>query len=357
MKKVYYVGFDIAKNVFQVFLADQTGRQIANKKLKRERIIEFFTNLEACMVGIEACGSAHYWARTLHSLGHQVRLIQPIRVKAFLGQRNKTDAADAKAICEALMHPGTVFVAVKTEPQQDIDHLLGVRERLVDNLVELINQTRSYLYERGIIIPQGREKCQNMLKDILAGHRDNFSDIFQMAMTGNMIEIQELNEKIERLDKKITTIINNDVTCKKLLTIPGIGPITACALVSHIGDPGKFKNGRQMSAYFGITPKEYSSGGKQKMPGISKHGNKRIRTLLVIAARAVITGLSRRKRDENGRPVNLSNFDSWILRLLARIGTYKTAVALANKIARIAWRLLSKNEVFNPFKATVIKEA
>lgn len=139
------------------------------------------------------------------------------------------------------------------------------------------------------------------------------------------------------------------------MTIPGIGPITTCALVSHIGDLGKFKNGRQMSAYFGITPKEYSSGGKQKKLGISKHGNKRIRTLLVIAARSVITGLSRRKQDENGQPVNLSNLDSWILGLLGRIGTYKAAVVLANKIARIAWRLLSRNEVFNPFKATVIK--
>lgn len=355
MKKVYYIGLDIAKNVFQVSLADQTGRQIANKKLKRERLIDFFANLEGCIVGIEACGSAHYWARTLHTLGHQVRLIQPIRVKAFLGNRNKTDAADARAICEALMHPGTVFVSAKTESQQDIEHLLGVRERLVDNLIELINQTRSYLYERGIIIPQGREKCQNMLKDILSEYWDNFSGIFQMVMTENMIEIQEINEKIERLDKKITAIINNNVACKKLMTIPGIGPITACALVSHIGDPGKFKNGRQMSAYFGITPKEYSSGGKQKKLGISKHGNKRIRTLLVIAARSVITGLRRRKQDENGQPVNLSNLDSWILGLLARIGTYKTAVALANKIARIAWRLLSRNEVFNPFKATVIK--
>lgn len=355
MKKVYYIGLDIAKNVFQVSLADQTGRQIANKKLKRERVIDFFANLEGCIVGIEACGSAHYWARTLHTLGHQVRLIQPIRVKAFLGNRNKTDAADARAICEALMHPGTVFVAAKTESQQDIEHLLGVRERLVDNLIELINQTRSYLYERGIIIPQGREKCQNMLKDILSEYWDNFSGIFQMVMTENMIEIQEINEKIERLDKKITAIINNNVACKKLMTIPGIGPITACALVSHIGDPGKFKNGRQMSAYFGITPKEYSSGGKQKKLGISKHGNKRIRTLLVIAARSVITGLSRRKQDENGQPVNLSNLDSWILGLLGRIGTYKAAVVLANKIARIAWRLLSRNEVFNPFKATVIK--
>lgn len=353
MKKAYFVGLDIAKNIFQVSMADRKGQQIVNKKLKRSGMKEFFANLEPCKIGMEACGSAHYWARILTGYGHIVHLIQPSRVKAFLGNRNKTDAADARAICEALMQPGTRFIAVKTEEQQDLDHVLGMRERLVGNRTQLINQIRSYMSERGVILPKGRTKFDREMPEVLSANWDKYGDKFQMVITESMTELEELNAKIDRLDVMIESWSGNDETSQKLMTIPGIGPIAATAMVSHIGDANRFKNGRQMAAYLGVTPGEYSSGGKRKLLGITKHGSKRIRALLIIAARVVMAGLARRKKDENGQPIHLSNFEKWILNIQTRLGTFKSAVAVANKIARMAWAIMARNDVFNPFKASL----
>lgn len=356
MEKIHFVGLDIAKNIFQVFMANANGKQIANKKIKRTDMKKFFVNLPPCTIGIEACGSANYWARVLQDHGHQVRIIQPIRVKAFRGNHNKTDAADARAICEALIHPGTRFVAPKTESQQDLDHIISLRERLVRNRTQLVNQVRSYMYEHGIVIPHGRTKFKNEIPKILSAHWDEFGDKFQIVITESMSEFEELNSKIDRLDAMIKKWSTEDEKSKILMTIPGIGPLTAAAILSHIGDANKFKNGRQLAAYFGITPKEYSSGGKQKLLGITKHGCKRIRTLLIIAARAIITGLVRRKRDIDGNIVIRSNFEKWILNLQIKIGLFKAAVAMANKLARIAWAMMTKNEVFNPDKASLCLE-
>ena len=352
MKKVYFIGLDIAKNVFQLSMADKTGRQIANRKLSRVNVLPFFANLEQCVVGLEACGTAHYWAREIGKLGHDVHLIQPVRAKAFLGNRNKTDAADARAICEALMHPGTCFVSIKTEAQQETDHILAMRERLVGNRTQLVNQIRSFLGEHGIIMAQGRRKFETELPGVISKYWDKFGYNLQVTLTESFTELQGISEKIEHLDELIKKQANKEEACKKLMTIKGIGALTAMALVYHIGDASKFKNGRQISAYLGITPKEYSSGGKQKLLGITKHGAKRVRTLLITAARAAMTGLSRRKKDDEGRPVNLDNLEKWILKLKARIGTFKTAVALANKMARMAWALMVNNEIYNPLKAS-----
>ena len=354
MRKVYFVGLDIAKNVFQVFLADEQGKQLANKKIPRAKMKEFFANLEPCTIGLEACGSAHYWARTLQGYGHSAHLIQPIRVKAFLGSHNKTDAADARAICEALMHPGTRFIAAKTEEQQDTDHFLGMRERLVGNRTQLVNQIRSYLAERGMAIPVGRQRCRHEISEILSRHWDEFGDRFQMVITESLNELDELDKKIDQLDCMIKQWSATNEASRNLMSMPGIGSLTATAILSHIGDAGRFKNGRQMAAYLGITPKEYSSGGKQKLGGITKHGSKRIRTLLIIAARAVMTGLFRRKKDADGLPVHLSALEKWIINLKKRIGVFKTAVALANKLARMAWAVMVKNEIFNPLKAVAL---
>lgn len=352
MKRVFFVGLDIAKNVFQAFLADEHGKQIANKKVSRSGMKTFFANLEPCTVGLESCATSHYWARTLEMFGHSVKLIEPIRVKAFLGNRSKTDAADAKAICEALMHPGTRFVAVKTEDQQDMDHVLGMRERLVGNRTQLVNQIRSHLSERGTVIAKGYSKFRKEMLEILSLNWDKYGEKFQLIITESMTELDELDAKIGRLDAMIAKWSGQDEVSQRLMTIPGIGPITATAVASHIGDAKKFKNGRQMASYLGVTPKEYSSGGKQKLLGITKHGSKRIRSLLIIAARSVMTGISRRKKDENGLPIHLSNFEKWIIGLQARLGVFKTAVALANKLARMAWAIMSGKEVFNPDRAT-----
>ena len=357
MEKVYFVGLDIAKNVFQVFLADQKGRELNNRKLTRKQMLPFFANLAPCTVGLEVCGTAHHWARTLKSLGYEVKLIQPIRVKAFLGHRNKTDAADAKAICEALMHPGTRFVRVKNLSQQEKKHYLSRRERLVRNRTELINQTRAFLAECGISIPKSRNKFEAKFKEVTSAHWDEFNDDFQRILEDNYEEYLDLQDKITEMDQHIKKYAQNDEQCQRLQEINGMGPLTAMALVSNVGDAKQFKNGRQMAAYLGLTPKEYSSGGKQRLSGITKRGNRQVRTLLVLAAHAAILGITRRKVDEHGQQIRLSRLDRWILALKDKIGMFKATVALANKMSRIAWVILAKEEHFNPAKAVALEAA
>lgn len=200
------------------------------------------------------------------------------------------------------MHPGTRFVAAKTKEQQDMDHVFGMRERLVGNRTQLVNQIRSYMAEHGVIIPKGREKFESEMPQILSDHWEEFSDKFQMVITESMDELKDINGKIDRLDDMIKKWSGQDEASKNLMSLPGVDCLTVTAIVSHVGDAGRFKNGRQMAAYLGVTSKEYSSGGKQKLFGITKRGNKRIRTLLIIAARAIMTGLSRRKKGEDGLP-------------------------------------------------------
>jgi transposase len=352
MKRAYYVGLDIAKNIFQVFLADANGRELGNKKMNRKALVPFFANLPACTIGIEACATAHHWARTLEAHGHTVKLIQPQRVKAFLSGRNKTDAADAKAICEALIHPGTRFVRAKSLEQQDTDHLLARRERLVRNRTQIVNQTRAFLAERGIVVPQGIQKFAKAVPQILAEHWDELSGDFQAVLTENMADYQDITAKIDAIDILIKARAARADDCKRLMQISGIGPLTATALIAHVGDARQFKNGRQMAAYLGITPREHSSGGKQRLLGITKRGKVQLRTLFVLASRAAIQGIERRKKDEKGMPIrSLTELDHWILRIKSRIGTFKAAVALANKLARIAWAILAKGEEFQASKA------
>lgn len=357
MKKVYFIGFDIAKNIFQVFLADEKGRELGNRKLRRAALMEFFVQMPPCTVGIEACGTAHHWARKLEEMGHEVKLIQPLRVKAFLGQRSKTDAADAKAICEALMHPGTRFVRAKTIEQQDTDHLLSRRERLIGNRTQIVNQTRSFLAERGIVVPQGRHKFEQAMPLICAEHWEEFGDDFQAVLTENFTEYTDLHAKIEEIDELIKSRATKSEACRRLMQINGFGPLTATALVAHVGDAKQFKNGRQMAAYLGMTPREHSSGGKRHLLGISKRGNIRLRTLFILGARSAMLGLERRKKGEDGLPVRLSALEGWILSLKSRIGTFKAAVALANKMIRMAWVLLAREESFEASKACMVTPA
>ena len=319
--------------------------------MTKNQMLQYLPTLQPCTVGIEACGTAHHWARTIGAMGHTVKLIQPMRVKAFLGQRNKTDAADAKAICEALMHPGTTFVRIKTLEQQDMDHLLDRRQRLIEERTRIVNQTRAFLAERGIVIPQGVEKFKKAVPEICSEYWDNFSGIFQATITDNFADFQRISDEIERLDGMIKSRAKDNAHCKRLMAIPGIGPLTATALVSQVNDGKQFKNGRQMAAYIGITPKEHSSGGKQHLLGITKRGNRRLRTLLILAARSVITGIGCRKKDDNGIPHRLSRFDTWVLEMKGRLGIFKAAVAIANKLTRIAWAVLARNEEFTVNKA------
>jgi len=356
MRKGNFVGLDIAKNVFQVFTADDKLREISNKKLSRNAMVCYFAQLPPSTIGIEACGMAHYWVRTLAAYGHTVKLISTQRVKAFLGHRNKTDVADAKAICEALTHPGTRFIRAKSAEEQDTDHLLARRERLVQARTQIINQTRSFLSERGIVIPQGSHHFMKNIAQIISEAWDTFGGDFQAVLTDNYADYEEHDAKIKKLDTLIAERAKRIEPSQRLMRICGIGPQAAVALVAHIGDAKQFNNGRQLSAYLGLTPRECSSGGKQRLLGITKRGNGRLRTLLVLGAHAVMQGIGRRKRGEDGQPCRLTSLDKWVLALKARIGTCKTAVALANKIARMAWVILAKGEEFNPLKACPIKE-
>ena len=350
MQESYFIGLDLAKNVLQAFAADSKAREVSNKKLGRAAMTRYFAQLPVSVIGIEACGTAHHWARTLTELGHTVKLINPHRVKAFLGFRNKTDAADAKAICEALMHPGTTFIRAKSLEEQDIDHLLARRELLVQHRTQLVNQTRAFLGERGIVIPQGRHSFMKSLPQIIAEKWDEFSGKFQAILTDNYADYQDLDAKIARLDKMTQAEAANTEPCKRLKQVIGIGPQTALALFAHVGNATHFKSGRQMSAYLGLTPREHSSGGKHRLLGITKRGNVRLRTLFILGARAAIQGIGRRKRGKNGQPAKLSSLDKWILGMVNRIGLFKATVALANKMCRIAWALLAKGEEFNPVK-------
>lgn len=357
MKESYFIGLDIAKNIFQVFTADGKGREISNKKLSRNSMIRYFAQFPEATIGIEACGTARHWARTLTELGHTVNLINPQRVKAFLGSRNKTDAADAKAICEALMHPGTTFIRAKSLEDQDIDHLLARRELLIQNRTQLINQTRAFLCERGIAISQGRHSFMKNLPQIIAEKWDEFSGKFQAILTDNYADYQDLEAKIAKLDEAVRTEAAHKESCKRLMKVSGIGPQTALALVAHVGDAKHFKNGRQMSSYLGLTPREHSSGGKQRLLGITKRGNIRLRRLFILGARAAILGIGRRGQGEDGQPRRLTPLDKWILGMVDRIGLFKAAVALANKLCRIAWVLLARCEEFNPMRADLLVKA
>jgi transposase len=254
------------------------------------------------------------------------------------------------------MHPGTRFIRAKSEEEQDMDHLLGRRERLVHCMTQVVNQTRSYLAEKGIVIPQGKHQFMKNLPQIISAKWDSFSGDFQAVLTENFADYEELAVKIEQLDAIINARAVRTDDCKRLMQISGIGPLTAVALVAHVGDAKQFENGRQMSAFLGLTPREHSSGGKQRLLGITKRGNIRLRTLLILGARAAILGIERRKKGENGEPLKQpSSLDRWILALKEKKGIFKTAVALANKIARMAWVLLAKGEKFDLSKACVIK--
>ncbi len=346
----FNVGVDLAKNVFQIYILDSSGK-VSNKKMTRSQMKKFFANHEPCNIGIEACSSSHYWARTFTEMGHFPFLIQAVRTAAFRSGRNKTDATDAKAICEAMLHHGTTFVNVKSVEMQERGELVGRRERLIQQRTQVINQTRGFLAEHGIVMPKGKNSFAKNFKDIVAENWDTFSGKFQLILQDNFDEYESLTKRIQDLDTYIDEQGKNSEVIQRLTKINGIGVLIATVLLSIVGDATQFANGRAMSNYLGLTPGENSSGGKQKLLGISKRGNVQLRVLLIIGAHAAINGLARRKKGEDGMPHRLSNFEKWILNLVARIGIGKAMVAAANKMVRIAWAVIRKGEEFDPKKA------
>lgn len=331
------MGIDLAKQVFQIHGVDSHEHPVLRKKLKREQMLPFFQNLPPCLIGIEACSSAHYWARTLQTLGHTVKLIAPQFVKPYV-KANKNDANDAEAICEALSRPTMRFVAVKTVAQQDMQATHRVRSQLVSQRTEKVNQIRGLLAEYGLVVDLRVETLRKALPALLENTDNALSGQFCALLSGLREDLQGLDERIKDMDKHIKQQADSHPDAKRLQQIPGIGPITATALVSSVGNGKQFKRGRDMAAWLGLTPRQHSSGGKDRLLGISKRGDVYLRTLLIHGARAVFK-VAANKDDPRSR---------WLQSLSERRHKNIAVVALANKNARIVWALLTKQTDYQP---------
>jgi transposase len=325
------VAIDLAKRVFQIHYVDPETDAIHSKALKRAQLVPFFANRPACRVVMEACGSAHHWARTLARLGHDVRLIAAQFVRPFV-KSNKNDAADAAAIWEAAQRPGMRFVAVKTEDQQAMLALHRIRQQLVRIRVMQINQLRGLLYEFGIVLPQGRRPSIEAAKVALASLDDQLPVMLTDSMQDQLSRLRTLDEQIELLEHRIQEWRRNDEACRRISEIPGVGVLTATAAVSVIGQAKSFRSGREFAAYLGLVPRQSSSGGKPKLGGISKRGDVYLRTLLIHGARAVIS--------------SSKHLPERLRLLLTRRPTNVVAVALANKMARTIWALLAYGRTY-----------
>lgn len=331
MDKVAVVGLDLAKNVFQVHGSDKLGRKVFNKSLRRGSVIKFFAKLPPCLIGMEACGSSNYWGRTLSELGHEVKLMPPQYVKPYV-KTNKNDAADAEAICEAVTRPSMRFVSVKTEEQQALLLIHRERDGLMRDRTALINRLRATLSEFGVTAPSGPSRLNKWFQDVYGDRESELPELMCRHIQRMRLRLNELERCIADLDEEIDQEIKRNEACLRLLDVPGIGRLTASALVASIGNGHAFKSGRQLSAWLGLVPRQHSSGGKTVLRGISKRGDAYLRRMLIHGARAVLRHL-------NPKRVMLTR---WLSELSARANMNVVIVALANKLARIAWALLSK---------------
>jgi transposase len=331
------IGLDLAKNVFQVHGVDEHGRSVLRKQLRRDQVAPFFARLEPALVGVEACGGAHFWAAKLTALGHRVKMMAPQFVKPYV-KTNKNDSLDAEAICEAVARPNMRFVPVKSPEQQSVLALHTARESFVHARTAQANQVRGLLMEFGIVLPQGirhlRERVPALIEDASSGLPGRFRLLMQRLVD----HLAELDRQVGELEREIHLWHRDSQVSKRLETIPGIGPITASALAASAGDPSNFKNARQFAAWIGLVPHQNSSGGRTQLLGISKRGNVYLRSLLIHGGRALVE-LARTRPERAG---------SWLGRLAARRHHNVAAVAMANKNARLAWAVLSSGKAYEP---------
>ncbi len=323
------LGIDIAKNVFQLHGIDKAGKAVLKKRLPRIKLLPFIAMLKPCTIVMEACSGANYWSRQFRKLGHEVKLISPQYVKPFV-KTNKNDANDAEAICEAASRPSMYFVAPKSIAQQDIQSVHRVRERLIASRTALSNQIRGLLAECGIVIAKGIGYLRRQLPEIIEDAENELTMDSRHLFTDLYEELCQLDEKIKCYDKKLDIIFKNSDVCKRLSNIEGIGVIGSTALIAAIGDARVFKNGRQMSAWLGLTPRQHSSGNKRVLLGIGKKGDCYIRKTLIHGARAVVYQ-AKNKTDRRSL---------WINSIAHRRGNNKACVAVANKNVRIIWSML-----------------
>ncbi|AHG20713.1 transposase [Chania multitudinisentens RB-25] len=332
--KITTVGIDLAKNVFQFHGINEHGKAILKKQYRRDQIAPFFINLPPCLIGMEACASAHHWARKLQAMGHTVRLMAPQFVKPYV-KSNKNDAADAEAICEAVTRPNMRFVPIKTIEQQSVLAVHRARQGFVKARTAQANQIRGLLGEFGLIIPQGIASIAKRVPALLEEAAGELTGPFRQLIQRLLAHLKELDKQVDELEKQIRLWHRTSEASSKLEQIPGIGPITASALVATLGDAKSFDNGRQVAAWLGLVPRQHSSGGKNVLLGISKRGDSYLRTMLIHGARAVIFR-AKQTVDKN----------SWLYKLLQRRNPNVAAIALANKNARIVWALLTHDRTF-----------
>lgn len=332
--KITTIGIDLAKTVFQVHGVDAQGKTVLRKQLKRDQMAVFFVNLPPCLIGMEACGSAHFWARKLQELGHTVRLMAPQFVKPYV-KTNKSDVADAEAICEAVSRPNMRFVAIKTAEQQSVLALHRARQGFVRARTAQANQIRGLLGEYGLVLPLGIHHITQRVPALIEDGGIWLPGQFRHLIQRLVEHFQELDRQVLELEREINTWHRASPASCKLEQIPGIGPITATAMVASIGNARQFANGRQLAAWLGLVPRQHSTGGKAVLLGMSKRGDTYLRTLLIHGARAILAHAPRKAAQ-----------DSWLLNLVQRRNANVAAVALANKNARVIWALLAHDREF-----------
>jgi transposase len=341
--EVTTIGIDIAKRIFQVHGVDKNSKTILKKKLMRDQVLIFMANLPKCLIGIEACGGANHWAREITKLGHEVKLMAPQFVKPYV-KTNKNDEADAEAICEAVSRPNMRFVPIKSVEQQDILSIHRVRARLVKNRTALANEIRGLLLELGFIIPKGINKIMDKLNEILDSNE--LSGISYRTFSELKEEFIDNNNKVKALEKRLKELAGQCELYERLHTVPGVGLIIGTALVATIGNASNFENGRQLAAWLGLVPRQNSSGGKEKLLGISKRGDVYLRSLLMQGAMSVLNAKLRYATGEQKDKKSTSKFTHWMMNLAERCGHNKTVVAVANKLARVIFSVLSTGEVY-----------
>ena len=328
------IGLDLANNVFQVHGVNERGKAVLRKQLKRDQVAAFFANLPPCLVGIEACASSHHWARKLQALGHTVRLMAPQFVKPYV-KSNKNDAADAEAICEAVSRPSMRFVPIKNVEQQSVLSLHRVREGFVKARTAQANQIRGLLGEYGLVVPQGIAYIAQRVPPLIEDAENELPGTFRLLIQRLLDHLKVLQEQVDEIEVQIKAWHRASEASQRLEKVPGIGPLTASALVASIGDAKNFDNGRQFAAWLGVVPRQHSSGGKPTLLGMSKRGDAYLRTMLIHGARSVIY-----------RATQKADPDSWLVKLTTRRNKNVAAVAMANKTARTVWALLAHGREF-----------
>ena len=333
--EISIIGLDLAKSVFQVHAVDEAGKAVVKKALRRSQVVPFFSKLAPCVVGMEACGTSHHWARELAGLGHEVRLMPPAYVKPYV-KRGKTDANDAEAICEAVTRPTMRFVAIKSPEQQAALSLHRTRNLLVKQRTQLVNMVRGLLAEFGVETPRGLHHALALASRLVDGEAAAVPALAQRVVAGLASQIAALQVELSAIEKEILVWYRSSSVAQRLATIPGIGVISATALAASVTDPQQFRSGREFAAWLGLTPLQNSSGGKERMGRISKMGDKYLRRLLVVG----MTSLVRRAR------VSPTSVDPRIIDLLARKPVRLATVAMANRTARIVWAVMARGETY-----------